>query len=73
MYSKVPVRDQRVLVCTHKAFLDMAKRGYFGVNHRTGLTQGSQGLTMEGQGQNPKTGKNGKGPSWAPRGPQGGP
>ena len=30
--------------------LHMAKRGYFGVNHRRGLTQGSQGLTTGAQG-----------------------
>ena len=55
----------------------MAKRGYFGVNHRTGLTQGSQGLTMEGQApwraraKTRKLGKMGKGPvpnrSFSPR------
>ena len=56
---------------------NVAKRGYFGVNHRTGLTQGSQGLTMEGQAlwraraETRKLGKMGKGPHGPPEGPRG--
>ena len=55
----------------------VAKRGYFGVNRRTGLTQGSQGLTMEGQApwraraKTRKLGKMGKGPHGPPEGPRG--